>query len=96
MTHPPQLHIPTAPRPYPGRMLHTLCGMYVRVCRATSYAHPERATCKRCKQVELVAVLREYRMSNALLGDRSRLPDEQARTCREHIGDSRRDCTTWY
>ena len=59
-----------------------------------AYPRPEKANCKRCKRNELAGVLREYRMSNALLGDRSRLPDEQARTCREHIGDSRRDCTT--
>ena len=34
-----------------------------------------------------------------VIGDRSRLPEEQAHTCREQIGDSRRDCTFddwWY
>ena len=67
MTHPPQLHIPTAPRPYPGRMLHTLCGLYVHLSRATSYTRPEKATCKRCKRNELAAVLREYRMTRSVV-----------------------------
>ena len=33
------------------------------------------------------------RRAQRVIGDRSRLPESQARTCREQIGDSRRDCT---